>query len=146
MPQRRRAVCSTSLVFLASVACDSPVTNDDFGTAGYARFSGTASRANGAPYGNAPMSWGCGPDSVIEFGSTFSSRADGTFDVDVRVPGPYSLPADRRFMCRVGISLPDPPSPLTAVTTRALFNASAATRPTTTFAVREGVVIDSTTQ
>ena len=128
---------------LASAACDS-ITNDEFGTAGYARFTGTVSRSNGAPYGNVSMSWGCGLASALEFGSTFSSRPDGTFAVDVRAPGPYAIPADGRFVCQVSISLPDPPSPLSAVITRARFDASAASRPSTTFVVREGVVVDST--
>jgi hypothetical protein len=133
-----------SIVIAAIVGCGPRAIVDNWGTSGHARFSGTVSRANGALFGNATMFWMCGADSANGFGGMFSSRTDGTFEVDVSAPGPYPLPVDRRFVCRVSIAPANESGPAGAVTTRALFEPSAELRPTTSFGVREGTVVDST--
>ena len=132
------------LALTTGLACNSEVLiEDSWGTSGYARFAGTVTRADGRRYGKLPMHWACGPESATGFGSGFSTRADGTFDIEVESPGPWTVAADGLFACRVNVALPLP-HPASAVFTRAAFGSTAAERRITTFAIHEGVVVDST--
>ena len=141
----KRRVLLSCVAFIAlavvSAACSDDVIYDDFGTSGYARFSGTVTRADGSAYRDAPLYASCGRESTDGFGQTFNARSDGTFDIEMASPGVHSLPADRRLVCRISIVRASAGS---AVATRVVFAATAPARSTTMFAIREGVVVDST--
>ena len=131
-----RGAASLFLIVLAgSAGCNPSTEPDSSGHLGYARFSGVFRSPIGhavpSPVVGTSVAIVCGVNLLVEyFGNSATTGADGSFSVDVDIPGNLNNPApNRKYSCLIEGTDPATPSSPACNRVEVTFAGSESKRP-----------------